>query len=84
MYNYEIENKIREENGVLDAKTYFEICDTSPQIRRVERKENSGNVIYTITAVTDETMNLERSKQKFRYFNFKVVKEKPKTLVKRK
>lgn len=36
MYTWEIEKTINENNGILDSKTYLEICETSPQINRVK------------------------------------------------
>ncbi|WP_286077920.1 hypothetical protein [Thomasclavelia cocleata] len=35
-YTYEIERTINENNGVLDSKTYLDICRNSPQITRVK------------------------------------------------
>ena len=63
MYTWEIENIIQNNQGILDSKTYLEICKTSPQITRV-KYEAFEDKFYIWTNDSDKT------------FEFKVVLKK--------
>ena len=43
MYSYEIENLLRIRNYLISNKEYFNILNTSPQIRGVEYKPFENN-----------------------------------------
>ena len=43
MYSYEIENLLKMRNYLLESKEYFDLFDTSPQIRGVEYKPYEDN-----------------------------------------
>lgn len=38
MYSWEIEQLLKLKNYLISNKEYFEICKTSPQIKRIEYK----------------------------------------------